>query len=409
MFDSFQIHPVSYIKAMSQALEFSSVGISQHHFRTAVISGHIGRQLGLPQNQQQIVVYAALLHDIGAASNWNEKQFIVHHDNDIRVFNHAEQGYDLLKDSTHLCLLADPIRYHHDRFCGGNPSGLVGDGIPLFSRILHVADRIEIQIDNSRHILHQRDEIIAKLAGSHFFDPKILAIIKKLNQSEAFWLDIVNNNYTNSFLGNQLNFTGKLMFNMDDMIAMAGIFAQLVDASSPFTAAHSRNVAKVSRALAGNVGFSELESNQIYLAGLMHDLGKLSVPNEILNKPGKLDPAESAIIRQHSYYSYRILQEVEGLEVIAAWVGCHHETLDGNGYPFKLQHDQISLGSRILTIADIYCALAESRPYRAGMSLEQIITTLEEMERQQKLEPKLVAEIKRHGEHYLAQVDRLVI
>lgn len=155
---------------------------------------------------------------------------------------------------------------------------------------------------------------------------------------------------------------------MHDIIVIVKIFSKIIDNTSPYTAVHSQNVAHVSKCLALYTGFSELESEKMYLAGLLHDIGRLAVPNEILTKPGVLSGNEYKIDKQHPYYSYYILQQVEGFEEIAVWAGSHHETLDGNGYPFGLVAPEINLGSRIIAVADIYCALLEDRPYRSGMT-----------------------------------------
>lgn len=397
MFNSFQIHPVSFIKAMSKALELSSSGISKHHRRTAIISRYIGLKLGIDQSQLQVLIYAALLHDIGAAANWDEKHFIAHTDDDEKVFHHAEEGYNILKDSAQLGILAIPILYHHDRFCGGNPSGFIGKEIPLLSRILHVADRIEVEIDDSKHIFMQRQRIIQVLESNDFFDPDILDLLYELGKIDAFWLDIVNVDYANSFMNN-LSFFEKLLFDLEDMIVIAEIFAKVIDATSHYTAAHSNNVAKVSRKLSQLIGFSEYEGNQFYLAGLLHDLGKLAIPNAILNKTGKLNQDEYEIIKQHPYYSYRIMEEVEGFQTIADWIGTHHEKLDGTGYPFKLKAAEISIGSRILAVSDIYCALLEARAYRTDMTAGQALAIMDEMVRENKVDGTVVHMVRCHAD-----------
>lgn len=392
MFNSIMIHPVDLIKALSSALELSVTGISEHHHRTAMIARNIGNELGLSQNQLEILIYASLLHDIGAASNWHEKHFIVHNDDDKLVFNHAEAGYNILKGSSQLGILAEPIRYHHDRYCGGNPSGFTGTEVPLLSRIIHVADRIEVQIDNTQHILNQRDNIISNLESNSYFDPEIVNAVRIAGKRECFWLDVVNRDGFYDFL-KKLGFFGKLTFYMNDIIVIAKIFAKIIDDTSPFTAAHSQNVAMVSKYIALYMGFSEVESEKLYLAGLLHDIGKLAVPSEILMKPGALSENEFDIVKQHPYYSYYILQQVEGFEEIAIWVGSHHETLDEKGYPFGLRAPEINLGSRILTTADIYCALLEDRPYRAGMTQSQTISILKDMVKNNKLDGKIVNDL----------------
>lgn len=392
MFDRILIHPVDLIKALSSALELSVTGISEHHHRTAMIARNIGIELGVTQNQLEILIYASLLHDIGAASNWHEKHFIVHNDDDMLVFNHAEAGYKILKDSPQLGILAEPIRYHHDRYCGGNPSGFAGKEIPLLSRIIHIADRMEVQIDNSQHILNQRESIISNLESNDYFDPEIVKAVKNAGKKECFWLDIVNRDGFYELL-KRLGFFGKLMFHMNDIIVIAKIFAKIIDDTSPYTAAHSQNVAKVAKNIALHTGFSEVESEKLYLAGLLHAIGKLAVPNEILMKPGPLTENEYDIVKQHPYYSYYILHQVEGFEEIATWVGSHHETTDGKGYPFGLNTPEINLGSRILVISDIYCALLEDRPYREGMTHDQTISILNDMVKDKKLDAKIVNDL----------------
>jgi len=377
---------------MSTALELSSKGISNHHLETAIISNSIAQQLQLSQNTLQTLLYAALLHDIGAASNWTEKHLIMHNDQQASIFNHAEAGYKILKDSRHLSVLSIPIRHHHDRFTGGNPSGLRGQDIPLLSRIIHLADRIDVLIDKNDHIFNQRDKILDYTGNSDMFDPELIQVVKYLSKKESFWLDIVNSSYQNEFL-NSLDFLGKLMFDNDDLIQIAEIFSKIVDETSPFTASHSKNVAIVSSSLARMYGYNDEEIKLFYLSGLLHDLGKLAVPNEILTKPGKLTKKEFDLVKQHSYYSFRILKQIEGFDIIATWVSQHHESLDGEGYPFGLKMDKISLGARIITVADVFCALIEDRPYRNGLSVAQTLEIMTNMALKNKLDTKLVNHI----------------
>ncbi len=392
LFNSLNIHPINFISAMSNALELSTTGISKHHLRTAIISKHIGDFFNLKYEELEILIYSALLHDIGAASNWDEKHYIAHSDYKY-VFNHAENGYQILKDSQQLEVLATPIRYHHDRYKGGNPSGLKGQDIPLISRIIHISDRIEVGINKNKHILQQRNRIIDGIESLNFFDPEIVQAVKELGKIEYFWLDIVNPIYESRFLSD-LKFFGKLLFDIDDLITMAEIFSKVVDATSHYTAEHSKNVARVTRYLAQNIGFSSDEAKKLYLAGLLHDLGKLAVPNEILNKDGPYTTDEYDIIKQHPYYGHRILEQVEGFENIAFWVGTHHETLDGQGYPYKLSGENIELGSRILAVADVFSSLIEDRPYRKGMDLDEAIKLMEDMANNFKIDKSIVRAVK---------------
>lgn len=103
------------------------------------------------------------------------------------------------------------------------------------------------------------------------------------------------------------------------------------------------------------------------IAGNFHDIGKLIIPNKILEKPGKLTSEEFAIMKSHTYFTYYTINSIGGLEQIAEWAAYHHEKLDGSGYPFHCKSGEIDTGSRIIAIADIFTAISEDRPYRKGM------------------------------------------
>lgn len=107
------------------------------------------------------------------------------------------------------------------------------------------------------------------------------------------------------------------------------------------------------------------------IAGNLHDIGKLRVPNSILEKPGKLTEEEFNVMKEHTYYTNMILQDMAGFEKIAHWAAYHHEKLNGRGYPFHLKYEDLDQGSRIMAVADIFSAITEVRPYRAGMDKEQ--------------------------------------
>ena len=120
------------------------------------------------------------------------------------------------------------------------------------------------------------------------------------------------------------------------------------------------------------------EVKMMEIAGNLHDIGKLRVPNEILEKPGKLDEAEFNIMREHTYYTRTILASVDRFDKIADWAAFHHEKLNGMGYPFHLSGEQLDVGARIMAVADIFSAITEVRPYRAGMNREKAMGVLKE-------------------------------
>jgi HD-GYP domain-containing protein (c-di-GMP phosphodiesterase class II) len=129
----------------------------------------------------------------------------------------------------------------------------------------------------------------------------------------------------------------------------------------------------------------------IEIAALLHDLGKLGVPDEMLEKPGKLTAAETAVMHRHSFDTFRILRGIGGLEEVALWAGSHHETLLGDGYPFHSQDDALPIEARVIMVADIFQALAQDRPYRASLPPERIMAILDEMAETGRIDRDLVA------------------
>ena len=126
-------------------------------------------------------------------------------------------------------------------------------------------------------------------------------------------------------------------------------------------------------------GFSDRECHMMEIAGFLHDLGKLAVSNEILEKNGALSDEEIHEMRKHTYYTYIILNKIKGLEHISTWAAYHHEKLNGNGYPFHVKGEDFSKLARIMAVADIFTAITEDRPYRAGMSEDEAVRVLNNM------------------------------
>ncbi|MEG6584344.1 HD-GYP domain-containing protein [Dendrosporobacter sp. 1207_IL3150] len=391
----FNIHPINLLRALSMALELSTGGLSRHHWRTAMISGRIAEYIGLDEAQQQTIIYAALLHDIGAASSWEEKKKLhIFNTNNQEIFHHAEAGYELLKDSPQLGLLAEPIRHHHDYWDGSNPTRLFGKTIPIASRIINLADRLEVLLRDNVPIFEQRPDILSairKLSGI-YFDPDLVKALHEFARQESFWLDLVNPHYYNNFF-KSISSYGIMKFTVDDVINIAEIFATIIDRTSSFTASHSRSVSIMAAYLAEAKGYSSEEIKAMRIAGLLHDLGKLAVPNEILEKPGKLNEWEFAMVKQHTYYTYRILEQIDGFDIIAEWAAYHHETLDGSGYPFRINEKSLRLGSRIVAVADVFVALTENRPYRATLPLGRVEQIMQGMVSNRKLDGNIVADL----------------
>jgi putative nucleotidyltransferase with HDIG domain len=172
----------------------------------------------------------------------------------------------------------------------------------------------------------------------------------------------------------------------DQVDRVCEAFADVVDAKSSSTYRHSMGVTEIAEALSLQLGLSKSRRRLVYRAALLHDLGKLRVPNSILDKPGKLNEAEWLVMREHPVLSQQILERISSFAPIARIAGRHHEKLDGTGYPHRLKGDDLSLEDRIVGLADFFGALSEDRPYRKAMPVEQIFAILRD-EVPQKFDP----------------------
>jgi HD-GYP domain-containing protein (c-di-GMP phosphodiesterase class II) len=149
-----------------------------------------------------------------------------------------------------------------------------------------------------------------------------------------------------------------------------------IDAKDPYTSGHSERVARIAVELARELGLSEPELGDVYLAGLLHDIGKIGVPDSVLGKRGSLTADEFAQITPHVLIGCRILEGFRGVSHLLPSVLSHHERFDGTGYPHGLEGDAIPLLARILAVADCYDAMNTARPYRAPVPQDQIEATL---------------------------------
>ncbi|MDR3563955.1 MAG: HD-GYP domain-containing protein [Negativicutes bacterium] len=159
--------------------------------------------------------------------------------------------------------------------------------------------------------------------------------------------------------------------NLEDVHDIAEAFATALDAKSLCMCGHSERVAELSRLLATGMGLPTAEQTRIHIGAHLHDVGKIGIPDSILNKSGRLTEEEMAVMRQHPVIGSRIVSKVKILQSIVDIVRHHHERFDGTGYPDGLRGDEISLGARIVSVADAFDAMTTARTYRSAMGTDE--------------------------------------
>jgi response regulator RpfG family c-di-GMP phosphodiesterase/HAMP domain-containing protein len=165
--------------------------------------------------------------------------------------------------------------------------------------------------------------------------------------------------------------------------------ARAIDAKSNWTAGHSERVTELALRIGQAMGLNQKQLDDLHRGGLLHDLGKIGIPPEVLDKAGKLNDEEYQLMREHVRIGARILEPIEAYAGIIPVVLHHHEYYDGSGYPDGLSGDDIDLGARIFTVADHYDALISDRPYREGLPRETVIGFIKE-DSGTKFDPKVV-------------------
>ena len=378
-----------FVYALTETVDLVFQNLNKHHKKVAYISGRISREMKLPNSKTQDIILAAMLHDIGALSIEDRSKLLQFESFGHTLDNHALFGCRLLKDFAPLANVAKLIKYHH-----ANYDPLQND-IPMGSYIIHLADRISVLINEHFDVLQQVPEICAKIKQhQEIFHPKALKAFARIANVEAFWVEALSP-ATTVITSAKTLFTKGTM-DLETLQEFARVFVHLIDYRSRFTSTHSSGVAAVALELAIIDGFSERECKLMEIAGLLHDLGKLTVPSEILEKNGVLDADEMHYIRKHSYFTYAILSNISGLEHIAEWAAYHHERIDGNGYPFHVQGKNFSKFARIIAVADVMTALAEDRPYRLAMKPKKVMRVLHDMAARGGIDKNIVELVKKN-------------
>ncbi len=390
----YQIKLPSIIISVSKIIDFIDLNVKNHHLRVAIIARYIAKEYNLPQDYIKEIVLASCLHDIGIFSSKIKLSLILDSEEKIEDINaHGEIGYSLLKGIPQFKKAARMIKNHHviwekqpyirERF------------IPIGSYIIHLADRIEVFLRKIKgEPVFYKGELIEKLeslSGSVFM-PELVEAFKSVSEKTSFWLDIsypAPEELVEPYLPN-------IILSLDELLKFSQVIRELIDYRSKFTALHSIGVSVLSNKIAELFHFSEMEKKIIAIAGYLHDVGKLAVPIEILEKNGPLTKTEWWIMQSHVYYSYRILEKIEGAKLINLWASLHHEKPNGRGYPFKLTDKDLPFGARIVAVADVFTALAEDRPYRKGLDGKKIKNILKELANNRDLDRIIIEIVFKH-------------
>jgi putative nucleotidyltransferase with HDIG domain len=412
MADSHEIALSELIGALSSALDVAEGESPGHAARSCLIGMRLADELGLDASARSDLFYALLLKDAGCSANsahmaalfgaddqkakrtsklvnwsrpmsafvWSLKTVapdgsLVERAGRLRAIRdegHVTQslmkarcyrGAEIARKLGFSEATAEAIRALDEHWDGqGQPFGLRGSEIPLAGRIMCLAQTVDVF--HAARGVRAAYRVAAKRTGQ-WFDPVLVTALESFRADEWFWASLVRPDVSAVEPPDRV-----MTADEDKLDLIAEGFASVIDAKSPWTHEHCARVCAIATGMATHLGFDEPAVRELRRAALLHDIGKLSISNRILDKPGPLTEAEHTRFKDHVWLTDQILRRVPGFDALAAIASAHHERLDGRGYPRGLPAEEQTMSMRVLAVADVYEALVSERPYRHAFTPE---------------------------------------
>ena len=412
------------ISALSYALDLTEGQPMGHSARACIIGMRLSEQIGLPGGERGDLYYALLLKDAGCSSNssrlfhivtadeikakrdvkltdwtrvgWESLHYALTHvatglpflqrvrqllqvaatqqqDSCALVKIRCERGADIAKQLGFSDRVVSGIYSLDEHWNGrGYPDGLRRGEIPLFSQIANLSQTLDV-FYTERGPAAAIDAACRR--SGRWFDPELVNAAVCMSKDGTLWNGLKNPDLLHQVIAIEPE-QRRITATEDSVDNICQAFAQIIDAKSPFTYRHSTGVAEAAMEIGTWFGMKPRDLKRLRRAALLHDLGKLGVPNIILEKPGKLTDEEWKIVKMHPYYTLEILRRIPGFEALGQEAAAHHEKLDGSGYWRGLAGEQLSKFARILAVADVFDALRAKRPYRDSLPLEKAFSIM---------------------------------
>jgi len=385
---------IDILCAFSEGLDFAETNLCSvskgHAIRVAYFSALAGRKYGMDSKELSDLVACALLHD-NALTQYVAKEKIricgdVNRISNLRI--HCIEGEKNVKDLPfYYGKCKDFILYHHENADGTGLFGKTTEEIPFGSQLIHMADKLESVFDPAipetnmdtvgKYVKENTGSFFSTLCADLFFESTDEELIREMARDDLM-----------EKLKGLCNL-GMRELNTEEIYNIGAFFAKIIDFKSRFTNRHSLGIAEKAAYMGNYYGYGEEDCAKLYLAGCVHDIGKLLVSDGVLEKEDKLTDNEYRHIQTHVDGSIILLEKIKGLEDVTKWAVRHHEKLDGSGYPRGFLAKDLGFNDRLMACLDIYQALTEKRPYKEGYSHEKTISIMEKMVNSGKLDGKI--------------------
>ena len=372
-------------------IENEQLGASENHsLRVAVMCIAMGKHLGYDDETISAITFCGMFHDSALTEYHLSQQEGV--DKEQNMLLHCKKGQENVSWLPFKADIEKLVLYHHERGDGQGPFRKKEDEIPLEAAIIAVADAVDATHHMQRIKPDELPALRERIASR--------ANVYSTRAAAAALLEVLNEDLLEKMRDENIARTLELELPAweadinDPKIILVGEFiACVIDYKSKFTHMHTSQIANRAWIMAEHYGYEPAERNSLFLAASLHDLGKIGVPTEILEKPGKLDDEEFNTIKGHVKNTLDWLGEMPGFENIRSWAANHHEKLDGFGYSRGKAGDALDFNSRLMACIDIYQAVSEPRPYHGARSHEETMQILYEMASKGFIDEKIVDDI----------------
>ncbi len=346
------------LSAISKVVNLAENKDTRHSERVAVMSLRLARTAGITNYFDLGQIYfAGLLHDVGEIAipdallhrkgklNTDEFQLLTTH---TKIGRQIVEQIPFLEDASKI------VFWHHERWDGtGYPEGLIADETPIASHVVSLCDALDnIKVQGLYSRPWEWREELYRYSGIQF-NPYLVPPAIKLGEEGAFDDCQLSPEETEVLRFAEKDERVAKDLRENYITTMVNFFATLVEAKHRDSASHAKRVSRLARKIGQRMGLAEVMLDTVELAGYFHDIGKMGIPNSILEKPDTLDEEEFELIKRHPEYSAEILSPLSGFGEVTLAVRHHHEKWDGTGYPSGLRGEQIPILARIIFLADV--------------------------------------------------------
>lgn len=392
-----RIELTKLLNTMSTALDYVEseliISARNHGKRVAVLTNLMALEAGIEKEDVFILTQASVLHDCALSEYLKDEIKKDGKSLDEQMMkDHCSVGEKMLLKLPIYKRIEGTVLYHHERADGLGAFNKKASETPLCAQIVHTADLLDVKFNLSSFNRRKYEEMLKFLdeEKDKAISTKCVDLFKKAIDFDTL-LSITGEGCRPILRKMLPPFMDEV--STDVLREMSSFFAKITDYKSHFTWRHSTGIAEKAEAMGKYYGYDSEMCDKLYISGALHDIGKLLISNDILEKPGKLTGDEYKEIQNHAMGTWTMLRNIGGLEDICHWAAFHHEKLDGTGYPFGYNAEKLDKNDRLLACLDIYQALVEVRPYKEGMPHFKAMEILYKMGNDNQLDLEIIKDV----------------